>query len=213
MEATHTNGMSIVVGDEFSKVLFYEDSVGEMGIIDSVLSALCSVFMLTGKHVGKHLDIHIQDCIIKQEEPVLYSGVINISKRMVYYSTDPGLSKYVRQIVSGRTSTFENVPHIHSILDACYSTYAEGVEWTAHSLDDVNDEETRIFKETYTQREAAYNKMDDVFKKVGDILASGKVGEAYDVSKLTASFQKQIDEHNKKSDDNDAEWFGGDDSY
>ena len=193
MTTTHEKGMTVIIGDEFAKPLFYEESVGAMGIIDSVMSALCGVLVLTGKDIGKVLDVHIQDCLIQEEEeaPIQY-GFISITRGMIYYSEDVGLANYAKFVVGGRSKNFEPTSDISAVIDACIETYREGVEWAAHSLDDVNNPQTSSMRKMYEARMKSDKKVSSVQEQVLKIFNEAPAYKPMSLSDLTQSLLSQL---------------------
>jgi hypothetical protein len=194
MSTVHSPGKCVVIGDEYAKRLGYEELVGAMGIIDSVMSALCGVTVLAGNSeaIGKQVDIHIQDCIVSaNEKEEVYAVVINISKGEILYSTNTDLVDYTRKcLYREEVREFRNIHNIHEIIDFCNEhmkkTYEKkqmrnrDFDWIPYCLDDRNCEVARPYLETY-EAEMAANEVDK---------------EA--VSDLTASFLKQMQAHTDK---------------
>lgn len=193
MTTTHQNGMTVIIGDEFAKPLFYEESVGAMGVIDSVMSALCGVLVLTGKEIGKVIDIHIQDCLIQEEEePPTHYGFVSITRGIIYYSSDISLANYAKFVVGGRSKNFNPTLDISEVIETCIETYREGVDWVAHSLDDVNNPQTATIREMYESRTKTDDKVSSIQEKVLKMINDAEPNQPMSFSALTQSFLQQM---------------------
>lgn len=167
MKRTHEIGMHIVIGDEFSQPMSYQDSVGASGIITHAMSAVCEVFILTGKDTGKTLDIHVKDCLAQEDKEISYSGIIHAQGRKVYYSNDIELIRYTKKMLSGSINSFHNVTDLDSILEQARQAYRT-TGWTMHSLDNVNEQETAHFRASYLRKLSSEKKIEKATKLVGD---------------------------------------------
>jgi hypothetical protein len=205
MENTYSPGLTVVVGDEYAKVLGYEDSVGEMGIIYDVMSALCGVTLLTGSSVGKQVDLHKQDCVIQEEERKSYSVVVNFRTGNIYYTENRELLDYTAMCIGRNHSReFHDVPFVHEVLDFCEKNHSDkkssyGFEWITHCLDDRADEESRKYLETYEAEVACREAEEEAFQE-------SKLKQM----ELTASLLKQM-KTQTKVDKVVEEWVGSED--
>jgi hypothetical protein len=195
MSTSYSPGLTVVVGDSYAKVLGYENSVGAMGIIDNVMSAMCGVFMLTGDSVGKQVDIHLQDCIVQSEEGKRYSAVVNFRTGNIYYTENRELLDYTSMCI-GRSHSreFHDVSYMHEVLDFCEKEYAKhqeerGYDWIIHCLDDRDDEESRKYLETYEAEKACEASEQEAFQE-------SKLKQM----QLTASLLQQMNAQKKVDD-------------
>lgn len=180
METTYSPGMSVIIGDEFAKVLGYEELVGSMGIIDNVLSALCGVVILSGntEFIGKQVDIHINDCVIQEEEKKDYYVILSMDTGIIFYSENEEFIEFVhkRWINTGQsTHKFEDVHHIHQAIDFCEKELAEttkrkrernpNFDWIALCLDDSQHNDAIYYRKRYEEKKESERRKKEAFQE------------------------------------------------
>jgi hypothetical protein len=183
MKTTLTPGTYVVVGDEYAKRLGYEELVGQMGVVDSVLSALCGVTIMSGDATtfGKQLDIHIHDCIPskaeEEEERPYYSVIIDLYTGHIYYSTNRELVQYTKKCLWHRHDVREvsNIRELDEVHTFCEKELGHILSkqqksnpdftWLMFCLDDRESEETRGYLETFEAEKACEQTEQEAFQE------------------------------------------------
>lgn len=197
----------VTIGDEYAKRLGYEDLVGSMAVVDSVLKALVGVMVVSGNQamIGKQVDIHKADALLVQNEaPEKLYAVADFIKGIVYYSKNEDfVRKCARYIGMNQTQVFDNFHYVHELLDELHRRYmfkrapnehgyiretVEKMNWMAYPLDDETCEVTKAFRDTYASQMMS---AEERVKKNIEIEAESKKK----VKSLTDSFKSQLTSH------------------
>lgn len=196
----------VTIGDEYAKRLGYEELVGSMAIVDSVLKALVGVTVISGHSamIGKQLDIHKGDALLLQEEaPEKLYAVADFINGKVYYSKDRDfVQKCTRYIGMNQTQVFNDFDYMHQLLDELhrrymfkrvpthfgYSETIEKMDWMAYSLDDETCEATKALRDTYASEKAMEERR---ITRTVEFDAESKAKQ----QSLTDSFKSQLTAH------------------
>jgi hypothetical protein len=193
MNTLHAKDMYVVIGDEYAKRMGYEEMVGSMGIIDSVLNALCGVTILTGNPgmIGKQLDVHIQDCILQEYgEKQPYDVVVDMTLGHILYTTNEEMFEFLQDYLQNRHEfrTFRNIHNIHEVLDMAIENMSKTAakrefEWICFCLDSPDSDVAGFFLNAFEKDKHLKQKESEAFKKIAN---------SSQVINLTAQLQQQM---------------------
>ena len=155
MTTTLKESTAIIVGDEYAKVLGYEELVGAMGIIDDVMNAMCGIFILSGNkdYIGKKVDVHKADCLLQVTKEESYHVLIEAHQGFILYTKDKDFLDYIthNQYSSNRNVKINNIKHVHEAIDFCEKDstliefrngrqkYEKNFDWLPMDLDETTN--------------------------------------------------------------------------